>query len=356
MPIPSLLMVLLSTAPLQAAPIAHHDPALTLTVDSARHEVILRAGPFTIAAMPEGRDHAGHGAHDMAGMATPFQTFDWPVTGWLRGFRITLTDARGLPLPRRLIHHVNLINLERRALLYPAMERTLAAGQETEDLSLPRTVGFPMKAGTSMGLMAAWANDTGAEIAGAYLTVTLLWTPANLSPRPLDALPLYLDVNYRGAGESVSYDLPAGSSSRSYEFRLPVGGRLLGVGGHLHDHALALTLEDLENGRTVVRLRARADRSGRLQSVERRLYGTRGDGLALRAGRRYRLTALYDNRTGAVIPSGAMGIMIGLFVPDDLAQWPAVDLSDSRIVADLAAIRATPASAGAHRHPEPQGR
>lgn len=352
MPAAPTILALLLAAPPVPDPVIHQDPAISITVDSARREVVLRAGPFSIATMPAGAGHGDHGAHDMAGMETPFQAFDWPVTGWLRGFRIALTDAEGRPLPRRLIHHVNMMNLDRRALLYPAMERTLAAGQETEDVTLPQAVGFPMSAGMSVGLMAAWANDTGADIEGAYLTVTLLWSPTNLSPRPLDALPLYMDVNYRGAGQSDSYDLPAGPSARSYEFTLPVGGRLLGVGGHLHDYSRDLILEDLETGRQVVRLRARVDGTGRLLGVERRLYGTRGDGLRLHTGRRYRLTARYDNPTGAVIPSGAMGIMIGLFVPEDLARWPAVDLAHPGIAADIAAIRSTAAAAGGHVHRE----
>lgn len=350
------LLSLLAAAALLDAPPPAPGPVVTITVDSSRREVTLRTGPFTIAAMPEGMDHGDHGAHGMAGMETPFLAFDWPVTGWLRGFRITLADGNGRPLPRRLIHHVNMMNFERRALLYDAVERTLAAGQETEDVTLPRGVGFPITAGTSVGLMAAWANDTGADIDEVYLTVTLLWSPTNLSPRPLDALPLYLDVNYQGPGQSDSYDLPAGASSRSYEFTLPVGGRLLGVGGHLHDYAQELTLEDLETGRTVVRLGARLDREGKLLDVERRLYGTRGDGLALRGGRRYRITASYDNPTGATIPSGAMGIMIGLFVPDDLAKWPRVDRDNPGIKADIAAIRSTSPQAGSHanhEHPQP---
>jgi hypothetical protein len=346
------LLSLLAAAPLPEGATPAPGPAVTIAVDSSRREVILRTGPFTIAAMPEGTNHGDHGAHDMAGMETPFLAFDWPVTGWLRGFRITLADAKGRPLPRRLIHHVNMMNFERRALLYDAVERTLAAGQETEDVTLPRAVGFPMTAGTSVGLMAAWANDTGADIEEVYLTVTLLWSPTNLSPRPLDALPLYLDVNYQGPGQSDSYDLPAGASSRSYEFTLPVGGRLLGVGGHLHDYARELILEDLETGRTVVRLRARLDREGKLVNVDRRLYGARGDGLALRGGRRYRITATYDNPTGATIPSGAMGIMIGLFVPEDLAKWPTVDRDNPGIKADIAAIRSTSPQTGNHAHDE----
>lgn len=346
------LLLLLAAAPLPGGVASAPDPAVTITVDSSRREVTLRTGPFTIATMPEGMDHGDHGTQEMAGMETPFLAFDWPVTGWLRGFRITLSDANGRPLPRRLIHHVNMMNFERRALLYDAVERTLAAGQETEDVTLPRAVGFPMTAGTAVGLMAAWANDTGADIEGVYLTVTLLWSPTNLSPRPLDALPLYLDVNYQGPGQSDSYDLPAGASSRSHEFTLPIGGRLLGVGGHLHDYARELTLEDLETGRTVVRLRARLDRAGKLLSVERRLYGARGDGLALRGGRRYRITASYDNPTGSTIPSGAMGIMIGLFVPEDLAKWPSLDRDNPGIKADIAAIRSTSPQFGSHSHPE----
>lgn len=345
------LLALLAAFAGPTPPTPSASPAIAITVDSSRREITLRAGPFTIAAMPEGMDHGDHGAHEMAGMATPFLSFDWPVTGWLRGFRITLADAEGRALPRRLIHHVNMMNFGRRALLYDAVERTLAAGQETEDVTLPRSIGFPMAAGTSVGLMAAWANETGADLEGVYLTVTLLWSPTNLVPRPLDALPLYMDVNYQGPGKSDSYDLVAGPSSRSYEFTLPVGGRLLGVGGHLHDHARELILEDLESGRTVVRLQARLDREGKLLGVERKLYGVRGDGLALRGGRRYRLTATYDNPTGATIPSGAMGIMIGLFVPEDLRKWPAVDPTNPGIKADMAAILGPAAQAPAnHKH------
>lgn len=346
-----LVALLAAGSPPPPSPVPVGDPAVQVTIDSARRVVVVRAGPFTIAKAMEGMDHSNHGDHAMEGMATPFLTFDWPVTGWLRGFQLTLTDRAGRPLPRRLIHHVNMMNLNRRALLYDAIERTLAAGQETEDVDLPRSIGFPMTAGTPVGVMAAWANETSADIDGAFLTVTLHWSPANLSPRPLDALPLYVDVNYQGPGKSDSYDLPAGPSARSYEFVMPVGGRLLGVGGHLHDHARELVLEDVGSGRTVVRLQARTDRQGKLLGVERKLFGVRGDGLALRSGRLYRLTARYDNPTGRVIPNGAMGIMIGLFAPDDLRKWPAVDPEHPGIKADLAAIMATaPAAVGGHRH------
>ena len=67
--------------------------------------------------------------------------------------------------------------------------------------------------------------------------------PEEPLPRPQDVLPLYMDVSYDM--ETDSYDLPAGQSSKSYEFTLPLGGRLLAVGGHAHDYAQFVSLEDV---------------------------------------------------------------------------------------------------------------
>jgi len=314
------------------------ESVLTVTVDSSRRQVVLRAGPFTIPAAGGDGAHAHHGSHDAPGSQTPFLTFSWPVSGWLYAFDISLVDGQGRPLPRGLIHHVNMMNLERRALLYDAVERTLAAGSETANVELPRTVGFPMSAGTPMGILAAWANESGTAVTDVYLVVEYRWSPTKLNPRPVDVLPLYMDVNYRGAGLSASYDLPPGRSEASHEFTMPIDGRLLGAGGHLHDYAIAVRLEEVESGKEVVRLKATLDQHGTIQGVEQKIFGVRGDGIRLRQGRRYRVIAEYDNPTGATIPSGAMGIMIGLFAPSRLQDWPRADPAIPGIKADLTAI------------------
>jgi hypothetical protein len=52
-----------------------------------------------------------------------------------------------------------------------------------------------------------------------------------------------------------------------------------------------------------------------------------------------------------MIPHGAMGILIGLFVPDDIRKWPAVDRDNPGIQSDIAALMATAGGAGTgHRH------
>lgn len=341
MPLPVLLLSVSLLGPAPDRPLVATDPVpgLAVEVDSSRRTLTLRAGPFLIpGAAKTDAAHAHHGAHDAPGAQTPFLTFDWPVTGWIYAFEIELLDGEGRPLARSLIHHVNMMNLERRALLYDAVERTLAAGSETADVALPRTVGFPMTAGTRMGILAAWANDSDRPVEGVQLVVRYRWSPANLNPRPVDVLPLYMDVNYRGAGQSDSYDLPAGRSERSHEFTLPIDGRLLGAGGHLHDHAIEVRLEEVATGKEVVRLEAKLGAGRKIEGVEQKIFGVRGDGIRLHRDRRYRITAVYDNQTGATIPSGAMGIMIGLFAPQRIEDWPRVEATNPGIRADLAAI------------------
>ena len=49
-----------------------------------------------------------------------------------------------------------------------------------------------------------------------YLKLTMLWTPKNQNPRPVNSLPIYMDVNLT-VGGSNTFDVPPGKSSKSYE-------------------------------------------------------------------------------------------------------------------------------------------
>ena len=82
-------------------------------VDSTRREVILTAGPFRVSSAD----------HDMSGMRgggseqqgeVQVQRFSWPATVWVRGYRLRLFDARGRALPRRWIHHLYVVDFNRR--------------------------------------------------------------------------------------------------------------------------------------------------------------------------------------------------------------------------------------------------
>jgi hypothetical protein len=313
------------------------EPKVTITVDSSRKELVITAGPFDLPNMPPMEDGAmmDHGAsHD-----TPIQRFEWPIDGWLRGFELELVDGQGKPVPRDVIHHMIMVNFSRRQLVYPASERLMGAGTETEDIKVPKTIGVPMKPGMQLGMYVAWHNDTGKDLHGVQMKLRMMWTPKNQNPQPVNSLPIYMDVNLT-VGGSNTFDVPPGKSEKAYEFTLPVSGRLLGVGGHLHDYGVRVRLEDVETGKVVTVVEATRDSSGRVTKVSRRLFGVSGEGLKLKGNHRYRVVGEYDNPTGETIVKGAMAHMAGLFSPDDLDKWPTIDQSNPAYQRDMAALQA----------------
>src|SRR5439155_22718497 len=118
MPFAGPLAVLAALAAL-AAPPRDSVPQMRVRVDSSRHEVVVLAGPFRVPPSPPDMDHmmmmdgSDHDM-DMNMPLTPVQTFDWPVTGWMHGFKVELVDDEGRVLPQRLMHHLIAVNFSRR--------------------------------------------------------------------------------------------------------------------------------------------------------------------------------------------------------------------------------------------------
>jgi hypothetical protein len=322
------------------------NPTVTVTVDSSRHELTITSGPFDLPNMPPMEDHAMMDlgmSHD-----TRLQRFEWPVDGWFRGFRVELADGQGRTVPAHVMHHMIMVNFSRRQLLYSAAERLMGTGTETDAASVPKTIGVPMKPGMKLGMYIAWHNDTGKDLEGVHLKLTLLWTPKNQNPPPVNALPIYMDVNLNVGGTNT-FDVPPGKSTKTYEFTLPVGGRLLAVGGHMHDYGTMVRLEDAESGKVLTQVLAQRASDGKLVKMSRKIFGVSGKGLRLKPEHRYRLVGEYDNPTGEVRVKGAMASMVGLFVPDDMKRWPAIDPRDPVYRRDLASLETRGSGAGVHR-------
>lgn len=324
------------------------DTTLAIAVDSARKELTITAGPYLLPNMPPMEEH-GMMHEGMAG-DTPLGGFAWPLDGWVRGFRVALVNGRGEAVPRHVLHHLIMVNFSRRQLVYPAAERLLGAGSETGDVTIPKTVGIPLHPGMHLGVYVAWHNDTGKDLDDVYLKVTMLWTPKNQNPPPANSMPVYVDANLT-VGGSNTFDAPPGRSEKVYEFTLPVGGRLLGVGGHMHDYGVRVRLIDVESGKEVTEVAAKLDSTGKIIGVERHLFGIWGDGLKLEANRRYRLVGEYENPTGEPL-ARVMAHMVGLFVPDNMSRWPTIDPADPDYQRDLASLQVTVTAAqtASHEH------
>jgi hypothetical protein len=187
------------------------------------------------------------------------------------------------------------------------------------------------------------------------LELTMLWTPQNQNPQPVNALPIYMDVNLTVGGTNT-FDVPPGRSSKAYEFTLPTGGRLLGVGGHMHDYGSRVRLEDAETGKVLTEVVAERTPDGKLIKVSRKLFGVSGKGLRLKANHRYRVVGDYDNPTGELRVKGAMASMVGLFVPDDMKRWPGIDPRDPTYRRDIASLQVRGSPSGSMpRHQQQHG-
>jgi hypothetical protein len=312
-----------------AAPRSHQvEPQVAISVDSARGEVTITAGPYDLPNMPP----------DMAEMhmGTPqVLRFDWPVDGGLRGFNLSMQTADGKPLPRSIIHHLIAVNFDRRQIVYQMVERLFGWGKETDPVMLPSGVGVPLAKGQHLGVYAMWHNDSGQDIHNAYLKMTLAFIPKARLQNPV--LPLYVDVNNH-IGGVTTFDVPPGKSTRAYDFEFPLSGRLIGIGGHLHDYGVAVRFEDAETGKVLVRLKSDRDSKGEISKVGRFIWGFHEEALPIEAHHKYRVVAEYDNPTGKTIPQGGMGHINGVFSPNDMAEWPVLDLANADIQRDIATL------------------
>jgi hypothetical protein len=305
-----------------AGALAQPQPQLRLSIDSAHRAVVIIVGPLHV---PAGTLYEHHTA------AQPVR-FVWPVSGRLRGFRVDLLDSAGRSLPREMLHHTGVTNLNRRELAYPVAERLFAAGRETEPVALPGSLGVPIQANDAMLLYYALANSTPVAIDGAQLKITIPWAAEDAQAQ--NVFPVYFDA-HPVIGAPATFTVVPGRSATSAEFVVPASGHLRHLGGHLHDFGVELRLEDAETNKVLARLRADRAPDGTVRDVGRTRFFFKRNGLRLLANHRYRVVAVYENPRCASV-TGGMGLLVGVFAPDNVSQWPAVDVTDAGYRTDLA--------------------
>jgi hypothetical protein len=333
-PFAAIALLAWSTAAAQAPAPLHSG----VVADTKHHRVTIIAGPYALP--PMGRRMEGMGM-DMAmdHMGDMASYFVWPQKGWFYGFHAEVVDVHGNPMPRDLIHHFTLLDFDRRTLFDPFVERLASARYENEDVVAPRTIGAPLEAGQRMGVYMMWFNDQPDTVKGVYLRLTLLYMPSNMQPEPISALPVVFDV-YLQPGIDDMYPVPPGKQERSRIFRFPINGHLIAAGAHVHEYGTSVRLEDSLTGRVLVDLRPTFDKQGHMLGMTRKIFAVRGQGLRVEANHPYRLVATYDNTTADTLRE-AMGEMMGIFSPDDMRQWPAVDYHNQDLWKDLATYEIT---------------
>lgn len=308
-------------------------PLVRVELDESARVVELVVGPV---ALPAGGMHH----------RTPVQLATLPVEGWLHGFEWEMRDAAGDVLPDRLLHHVNLIDPDHREVFSPIARRLMAAGRETKRERMPGVLGVPLEPDSRVLVSAMFASLDEESFEEAYLHVRLDYTPADdpglIAPR--DVYPFYMDV--MGPVGEKEFDLPPGTHERSWEGSPAVDGRLLAIGGHMHDYADWIRLEDVTTGKVVWETEPAADEVGRVTGVPTGKLWWRG-GARIHADHVYRISVRYTNPLDVPAPDGAMGALGGVILADR-SNWPAFDRHDQAYATDLRNTLEKPNEAHGH--------
>jgi len=309
----------------------HHAVAkgvkLEQQIDAASHSITLREGPFTL---PANTDHM-----KMPQPADLYWTI--PLDGWLLGYTPRLVDASGNAVPGRVLHHVAWWNTNRADFLCPNKEEHIfGAGSElTNWIEIPG-YGYHVRKGDKIRMETMVYNPTPTSYDKVYLEVKVPYTEAGANgAAPVKSVyPAWMDVmSCRDSG----YDLKAGKNENTGRVAVKYDGILLGVGGHMHDYAKQIVLEDATRKETVVTLDAKLDAKGELLSIPVVTFFDKG-GYKFGAGDQLKITATYDNPTGKPLPDGAMGIVVGYFVPNNDAAMSALRRKPKAAARQVAAV------------------
>jgi plastocyanin len=282
------LLLAVVGAAVQAAPAAAGTRTMTL-----------RAGPFTLGGFET---------------RTPKT---WVRTPGVDGFlthmdaRLVRADGRRVPISRVMLHHIVFLNSSSSA----ARNRTSCGGragqpfwgtgEERQKLLLPPGYGYRLRARDRwlMQTMLMSHSLRGQRVYVEYRVRVV--TGRRMTP----VRPLWLRAN--GCTRHPSYDVfgdggPGSVHRRAHTWRMPLSGRIVAAGAHLHGSSTGMTLTQPRcGGRTLVEHRSRyanaTDPVYRLRPVLHEPgpiatgYFLSRSGIPVERGEPLRVTGLYGN-------------------------------------------------------------
>jgi hypothetical protein len=284
----------------------------------------------------------------MEHLRLPVQMAAFPVDGWIHGFEIDVVDSTGEPMPLELLHHVNFIDPDKRELFSPIARRVMAAGRETSTERLPGLIGYPIADGDRMLIAAMFANPLEQDYPAVNLVVRFFYsTEADGLIQPRNIFPFYLDV--MGPVGTKDFPVPPGRTVMSWEGQPAVEGRILAIGGHVHDYATRLALIDVTTGKTIWEIAPEGTPGGHVTGVpsDRFLWTL---GKKIHADHVYRIEVEYDNPLDVAASDGGMGAIGGAVWVRKEVRWPEFDRTEVAYVEDLANTLTAPERMHGHGH------
>ncbi len=281
-----------------------------------------------------------------------------PVLGSIVGMDVRVVDLSGKPIPQyiTMLHHNVFTNggpdgrrRDGACPHRPVNERFYGTSEELRPLTLPRGYGYPTAPDDRWKMIWMVMNHRSTP-RKLFIEYRVTVDPRRLTPvKPywVSVVPCVSDPQYTvpGAGRSTH--------RRSKPFTVPVSGRIVAVGGHLHGGSKGLVLSQPRCGnRTLAYSRPTyAPARDPLYRVKPLLHEPdpknmswwqSPTGWAVRRGERLKVTALYDGRRPHMRVMGISHVYLAQgSVPAGCAPPP----SDARVLGpDFAGGRLSPPS------------
>jgi Stress up-regulated Nod 19 len=295
----AVLLALAVSAMASAPALANHD---------GEHVKLLRYGPFT---MPGGTFHDEHGHVHGAHFTTRLTNVQKPctnchITRFFPLFRYA-DNSEANHHTNAWLHHAVWSNSSRRDLTCPTRnERFFASGNERTAIVLPPGYGYRVGGGDRWNLSVHAMNES-EQPQTVYVDLIVLY---RTGPGVQSVTPTWFDIDLCGDSE---YTIPAGLSNANRTFPAPFNGKLVAIGGHLHDDGIYIELHNEASGKVLCKSNAGYDTKpnyeGHIESMTRCEADPVG---TFRQGDPLRMYSVYYSDT---VQTDVMGIMLGYSVP-----------------------------------------
>ena len=243
------------------------------------------------------------------------------IDGYVVGMNAEVVDAAGRVQGRDkvMLHHIVFAKVGVPDYTCGGLgERFFAEGEERLALSLPSGYGYANKATDRWGLLYMLMNHKPQRLNGFIRYTVRYVTGEKLTP----VKPVWLDVRNCTGGIDPVFDVPGGGKrfstfTKTADFTMPEGGRLISGGGHLHGGGVRLELRNATCG--TVPFTSRPTWGGPKpkpllhEPGPTKMSAFRSTaGIPVAKGQKLRLAAVYDNQASH---TRAMGIMLLFLAP-----------------------------------------
>lgn len=299
-----LFLSLAATAQMQMPMRMSHSAGMKVDDDAAAHTLTVTLGPLNLPA---------NTPHDKAEQIMP-QVLTIPFDGWITAYHPALVTPEGQPITAHLLHHVAFWNEGRSDFLCPnKLEHIFGAGGEMNDWPALPGFGYRVHKGDHIQITTMFNNPTSTDYPQTLLRVKIEYATdeANLK----SVYPAWFDAKECGDSD---FALQPNGTKQIGLFDIHYNGRLLGVGGHMHDYGGLLTLDKFEPSEDrIATLPAKLDGEGHIVSMPIVMFLDRG-GYALKKGDRVQVEGTYGKPQ--IKNAHGMAIVVGYFLPDNDAD------------------------------------